>query len=98
MEPAVEQGDSQWYLIARRGVVRVRQGMRLGETPAGKLSFDPSCAQLEIDVAEDGGLVLRGVDDHELASPVGTRHRRERLTRYRRAELRLPHNIVQIEP
>jgi hypothetical protein len=97
-QPGTEESESQWYLIARRGVVRVRQGMPVGETAAGKLSFDPACAQLEIDVAEDGGLVLRGVDDHELASPVGTRHRRERLTRYRRAELRLPHNIVQIEP
>jgi hypothetical protein len=96
-QPAIAQGTSQWYLIARRGVVRVCQGMRLGETAAGELSFDPSCAQIEVDIAEDGGLVLSAVDDHEL-SAVGKRHRRERVARYGRAEIRLAHNTVQIEP
>ena len=97
--PGRAQGTSQWYLIDRRGVVvRVRQGMRLGETAAGELSFDPSCAQLEMDNAEDGGLTLGAVDDHALESSAGTRYRSERLTRSRRAEIRLAHNFVQLEP
>jgi hypothetical protein len=93
------QGTSQWYLITRRGeVVRVRHGMRLGETAAGELSFDPSCAQLEMETAEDGGLVLCAVDDYELESPAGTRQRCERLTRSWCADIRLAHNIVQLQP
>src|SRR4051812_13888149 len=97
-QPGIVQGTSQWYLIARRGdmVLRVRQGMPLGETATGELSFDPSCAQLELDIADDGGLVLSAVDDHELESG-GTRHRCERLQRHLRAEVRLPHNVVQLD-
>src|SRR6202008_3308683 len=95
-QPAAAQGTSQWYLVARQGdmVVRVRQGMRVGETAAGELSFDPSCAHFEMDLAEDGGLVLSAVDDHELESVAGARNRGENITRHTRAELRLPANVV----
>ena len=70
-------GTSQWYLIALDGdmVLRVRPGMPLGETAAGELSFDPSCAQLELDIADDGDLMLSAVDDHELEFGGGTRCR-----------------------
>lgn len=89
-----------WYVIGSHGnmVVRVRPGMPLGETATGELSFDPSCAQVELDIADDGGLVLRAVDDHELESPEGTRCRRECLPRNRRAEVRLPHNLLKLNP
>ncbi len=91
-------GISQWYLIALDGamVLRVRPGMPLGETEAGELSFDPSCAQLELDISEDGDLMLNAAADHELQFAGGTRCRRERLARDRRPEIRLPHHVLQL--
>lgn len=88
-----------WYLIANHGamVVRVRPGMPLGETESGELSFDPACAQLRLEIAEDGGLVLNAVDDHQLETASGDRCRREHLGRQRGAEIQLPHNILQLD-
>ncbi len=92
------EGTGQWYLIGLHGdmVLRVRQGMPLGETAAGELSFDPSCAQLELGIADDGDLMLSAVDDHELEFGGGTRCRHERLARDRRPEIRLPHNVLRL--
>lgn len=95
----IVQGTTGWYLIASHGdmVVRVRPGMPIGETATGELSFDPACAQLELDISEDGDLVVSAVDDHELESVGGTRRRRESLARHRRAEIRLPHNVLRLD-
>jgi len=97
--PGVVQGTSQWYLSAHHGemVMRVHPGMLLGETAAGELSFDASCAQLKLDIADDGGLVLSAVDHHVMESAGGTRCHREHLARHRGAEIRLPHNVLQLD-
>ncbi len=57
-------------------VVRVRPGMPLGETEGGDLSFDRSCAQLELDIDDDGGLILSAIEDRELESAEGPHCRR----------------------
>ena len=92
-------GKGQWYLIARHGdmVMRVRPRMLLGETASGELSFEASCAQLELDIDDDGGLVLSAVDGHELEWAGGTRCSRERLARHRGAEIRLAHNVLILD-
>ena len=77
-------------------VLRVRAGMPLGETETGELSFDPSCAQLELGIADDGGLTLNALNDHELQSSGGGRFRQEVLARDRRAEIRLPNNVLRL--
>ncbi len=88
-----------WYLIASHGdmVACVRPGMLLGETASGELSFDRSCAQLELDIADDGGLVLRAAGEHELESADGKRCRRQHLQPHRRAEIRLAHHVLQLD-
>ena len=92
-------GPSEWYLIASRGamVLRVRPGMPLGETSAGELSFDRACARLELNVADDGGLDIQAVGDFELETPRAERSRHTHLERHRRAEIRLPNNVLQID-
>ena len=92
-------GTGQWYLIARHGdmVMRVLPRMLIGETASGELSFDQSCAQLELDIDDDGGLVLSAIDGHELEWAGGTRCHRERLARHRGAEIRLAHNVLILD-
>ncbi len=92
-------GTGQWYLIARHGdmVMRVRPRMLLGETASGELSFEASCAQLELDIDDDGGLVLSAIDGHELEWAGGARCHRERLARHRGAEIRLAHNVLILD-
>jgi hypothetical protein len=89
----------QWYLIARHGdkVMRVRPRLLLGETEAGELSFEASRAQLELDIDDDGGLVLSALGGHELEWAGGTRCHREHLARHRGAEIRLPHNVLILD-
>ena len=98
-QPDIVQNKRQWYLIASYGdvVMRVHPGMPLGETAAGELSFDRSCAQVELNIADDGGLLLSAVESHELESAGGTRCRQEHLARHCRAEIRLPHNTLRID-
>ncbi len=88
-----------WYLIANHGamVVRVRPGMPLGETESGELSFDPAWAQLKLEIADDGGLVLNAVAGHQLETPGGDRCSREHVGRQRGAEIQLPHNVLQLD-
>ncbi len=91
---------SEWFLIASKGdmVVRILPGMLLGETDSGDVSFfDPSCAQVELDIAYDGSVVLSAADNFELECAGGKRSRREYLTRHHRAEVQLPHNVMQID-
>jgi hypothetical protein len=92
------QSTSAWFLIASDGdmVVRVSPGMSIGETATGELSFDSACARVELEIAEDGGLVLRAVGEHELEPAGGTRRRRERLPRKGRAQIRLGHHVMQL--
>jgi hypothetical protein len=94
----VAHGTSQWYLIALDGdvVLRMRPGMLLGETAGGELSFDPSRAQIQLDVGEDGGLMLSAVDSHELEFGGGACGRSKHLARDRRPEIRLPHNVLRL--
>ncbi len=98
-QPGIAQGDGRWYLITSYGdlVVRVHPDMAVGESATGELSFDPTCAQLTLDIEDDGGLVLKAVDDHELEPTGGPRCRKAHLARHRRAEVHLPHNIIRID-
>jgi hypothetical protein len=92
-------GAGHWYLVARHGdrVLRVRPRLLLGETAAGELSFDASCAQLELDVDDDGSILLNAVGGHELEWAGGVRCHRERLARNRGAEIRLFHNVLLLD-
>jgi TonB family protein len=92
------QDSPAWYLFAGRGMVRVRSGMRLGETLGGELTLDAIPAHIELDVNEDGSLLLRAVGDVELESADGRRGSSARLSRHRRGVLRLPNNLIQIDP
>ncbi len=94
----MEDGTTQWYLMALGGdmVLRVRPGMPLGETSDGELSFAWSCAQLEFDIADDGGLVVSAVGDHALELNGGACNRRAHLARDRRPEVRLLHNVLRL--
>ncbi len=96
--PPANENARAWFLIACHGevVVRVRPGMSLGESPAGVLCFDPAHAQLELDVADEGELLLRGVRGYRLEAAEGSRGSRETLPRHRWAELHLPHNLVRL--
>lgn len=95
----IVHGASEWYLIASHGdvVVRVRPSMRLGETATGELSFDPALAYLELDIADDGDLMVNAADTHALESTGGGRCRNQRVARHRRAEIRLPHNLLRLD-
>jgi hypothetical protein len=96
----IAPSTSEWFLIASQGdmVVRIRPGMLLGETVAGEVAFfNPSCAQLELDIAYDGSAVLSAADTYELESAGGKRTRRQSLERHRRAEIHLPHNVLQLD-
>src|SRR5262245_13865255 len=99
-QPGRRAGVSQWHLIAhaRHGdmVIRVWPGMPLGESPTGELSFQSSRAQLQLDIAHDGALVLSAADDHELASTVNANRPYQRLELNRPAEIRLPHNVLRL--
>ena len=91
--------SNSWFLIDSHGdmAVRVRPGMPLGETAEGELSFEESFAQLELDIADDGQLVVRAVDDHELESSGGDRKLRTCLARDHRVEIHLLHNVVRLD-
>jgi TonB family protein len=91
--------SNSWFLIDGHGdmAVRVRPGMPLGETTEGELSFEESFAQLELDIADDGQLVVRAVDDHELESAGGDRKLRTCLARDHRVEIHLLHNVVRLD-
>ena len=96
----IERISSGWYLIASHGdmVVRVNDAVPVGETASGELSFfDPAAAHLELEVADDGGILLKAANDHQLELAGGARSRRERLGRDRRVEVHLPHNVLQLD-
>lgn len=95
----INQETSQWYLIASRGdmTIRVRPGMPLGETADGNLSFDPACAQIVLDIADDGDLVVRAADQHQLETDDGERCHSTRFSRDLSAEIRLPHNVLRLD-
>lgn len=97
--PQTVQGAGHWYLIARHGdrVTRLRPRASLGETESGELSFERSFAQLELDIADDGGLVISTLGDHEIESAGGSRRHYERLVRDRGAEIRLAHNVLLLD-
>jgi TonB family protein len=92
------QDSPAWYLFAGSGMVRVRPGMRLGETLGGELTLGAIQAQIELNVNEDGSLLLRAIGNVELESADGRRGSSARLSRHRRGVLRLPNNLIHIDP
>ncbi len=98
-QPEQIKGDSKWYLMDSHGymVVRVRPRMPLGETPSGAVSFDPSHAQLELQISDDGGVILQAAGTHELVTPSGESRRSAPLPVYRRVDIRLPNNVLHLD-
>jgi len=96
---APQSGAHEWYLVASRGamVIRVRGGMLIGETADGELDlFDRSCAQLELDIASDGSLLLNATNDYQLELANGACRPSTQLTPQTRAHISLPNNLVQL--
>ena len=98
-QPEQIEGNSKWYLMDSHGymVVRVRPRMPLGETPSGAVSFDPSHAQLELQISDDGGVILQAAGKHELVTPSGESPRSAPLPVYSRVDIRLPNNLLHLD-
>jgi TonB family protein len=92
------QNQSKWYVIASQGnvVVRVLSGMTLGETAAGELSFKPSDAQFELNIDDDGSLLVSAIRGDGSDSSAQSPAHHERLVRGSRAEIALPHHNLQL--
>lgn len=92
------QNQSKWYVIASKGnvVVRVLSGMTLGETAAGELSFKPSDAQFELNIDDDGSLLVSAIRGNGSDSSAQSPAHHERLVRGSRAEIALPHHNLQL--
>ncbi len=88
-----------WYVMARGGdlVARVRPGHHLGEDVDGDLSFDAANALLELNVGDDGRLMLLAGRQWEFA--VGSsqdRTRRVDVARDSRARVTLPNHTLTL--
>ncbi len=98
MGQAEKAQDNFWNLIGMAGntALRVRSGMRLGVNEDDELSFMSSYAQIRLDVAEDGSLVISAAGEHEVVSSDGVLLA-EPIVCHSLAEIRLRGVVLQVD-
>ncbi len=88
-----------WYVAAGGGslVARVRPGLRIGEDDSGELVLDGAEAQLELNIGDDGRLMLLAGGDWQFAlGPQDDTTRRVDVDRDRGARLQLPNHALTL--